>query len=115
MFHQTAGITAQDRATLPSRGLTLTELGLVEELVRGRDGIVRGASVRLASKDARHSLLRCSIQRLYPLKAAATEDEHSFPEHSSKAPQEPSSSEPAFDGQTRSRPQRAAALRSESR
>ena len=94
------------------------KLGLVKELIRGRDGIVRGASVRLGSKDARHSLLRRPIQRLYPLevrKAAATEDEHSLPEYSSEAPQEPSSSEPASDGQTRSRPQRAAALRSKTR
>ena len=34
------------------------KLGLVEELFKGRDGIARGALVRVASKDRRSSLLR---------------------------------------------------------
>ena len=41
------------------------KLGLVKELFKGKDGVTRGALVRLAPKDGRQSLLHQPIQRLY--------------------------------------------------
>ena len=42
------------------------KMGLIEDLIRGKDGIVRGATVRLCSKGKRELLSR-PIQKLFPL------------------------------------------------
>ena len=42
-------------------------LGLVKELIKGRDGVPRGATVKLAPKSGKWSLLHRPIQLLYPL------------------------------------------------
>ena len=50
------------------------KLAVVEELVRGRDGIVRGAKIRVITKG---KIVRISrpVQRLYPIEVRADEDE----------------------------------------
>ena len=44
----------------------LWKLGRVKELVIGQDGVARGAVLQVASKGS-HSILRCPLQRSYPL------------------------------------------------
>ena len=48
-----------------SRGLW--KLGRVEELLKGNDGHVRGAVVRVASKETNFTVLQRPVQRLYPV------------------------------------------------
>ena len=43
------------------------KLARVEDLVTGRDGLVRGAVLRVASRKGRATVLRRPVQRLYPL------------------------------------------------
>jgi hypothetical protein len=43
------------------------KLAKVESLIKGADGLIRGATVRLHSADKRFSLLRRPLQLLYPL------------------------------------------------
>ena len=45
----------------------LWKLGLVQEIMRGRDGQTRAAIVKVASRDRQHSILKRPIQLLYPL------------------------------------------------
>ena len=45
----------------------LWKLGLVQEVMRGRDGQTRAAIVKVASRDRQHSILKRPIQLLYPL------------------------------------------------
>ena len=45
----------------------LWKLGRVEELLKGNDGHVRGAVVRVASKETNFTVLRRPVQRLYPV------------------------------------------------
>ena len=42
-------------------------LGRIEEVIPGRDGIVRGATVKIHAKEGKTKLLNRPIQRLYPL------------------------------------------------
>ena len=44
------------------------KLAKVENLIKGADGLIRGATVRNHSADKRFSLLRCPLQLLYQLK-----------------------------------------------
>lgn len=46
---------------------SLWRLGKIEEVFAGRDGMIRGAAVKVASKGQQQSLLRPPIQLLYPL------------------------------------------------
>ena len=43
------------------------KLAKVENLIKGTDGAMRGATVRVHSSDKRSTLLRCPLQLLYPL------------------------------------------------
>ena len=45
----------------------LWKLGLVQEIMRGRDGQTRAAIVKVASHDRQHLILKRPIQLLYPL------------------------------------------------
>ena len=45
----------------------LWKLGKVEELLKGNDGHVRGAVVRVASKEMSFTVLRRPVQHLYPV------------------------------------------------
>ena len=49
---------------------SLWKMGRVEELIRGKDGVVRGASIRVQAKETRSKLLRRPIQKLYPVELA---------------------------------------------
>ena len=43
------------------------KLGMVQEIMKGQDGLTRAAVVKIASRDRQHSVLRRPIQLLYPL------------------------------------------------
>jgi hypothetical protein len=45
----------------------LWKLGLVQEIMKGREGRTRAAVVNVASRDRQHSILKRPIQLLYPL------------------------------------------------
>ena len=51
------------------------KLAKVENLIKGADGLIRGATVRLHSADKRFSLLRHPLQLLYPLEVHQCCDE----------------------------------------
>ena len=57
----------------------LWKLGMIQETVKGRDGEVRGAVVKMAKRHAQQEVLRRPIQLLYPLEVSqpmsATETE----------------------------------------
>ena len=40
---------------------------MLEELIVGRDGLSRGAVLRIASTSGRRTFLHCPLQHLYPL------------------------------------------------
>ena len=90
----------------------LWKLGIVQEVLKGQDGLTRAAVVKIASRDQQHTILKRPIQLLYPLeihcKTTAT-----IP---SPAPREPKPREPlpAEDDVTeRVRPKRAAARKAD--
>ena len=45
----------------------LWKLGIVQEIMKGQDGLTRAAVVRVASRDQQQSILKRSVQLLYPL------------------------------------------------
>ena len=45
----------------------LWKLGIVQELMEGRDGQTRAAVVKVASRDQQHMILKKPVQLLYPL------------------------------------------------
>ena len=49
----------------------LWKLGRIQETLKGRDGQIRGAKVRMAKRDRQHDLLHRPIQLLYPLEACS--------------------------------------------
>lgn len=59
----------------------LWKLGRVQEVMEGRDGLIRGAVVRVACRDKQHLYLRRPIQLLYPLEV------HSQQSYSTPEPQ----------------------------
>ena len=63
-FIATGDVVVVHDENLP-RGLW--KLGRVEEVIAGRDGSVRGAAVRLVSRNRQQTLIRRPIQLLYPL------------------------------------------------
>ena len=90
-------------------------LGLIEELFKGPNGVVRGALVRLAPKDGRQSLLRRPIQRLYPLEISqAAREKNLTGDEATEPSREPHVAVSESDGETnRGRPKRKAARISE--
>ena len=54
---------------------TLWRLGKVEQLIRGSDGAVRGAVVKVNSGKKKTSFLKRPIQHLYPLEVCSDLDE----------------------------------------
>ena len=66
-------------------------LGKIEELFTGRDGLIRAASVRVYTGKKRPIILRRPLQRLYPLEINAP------PETSSEDPSEPESCSTAME------------------
>ena len=94
------------------------KLGLVEELLKGQDGVARGALVRLAPKNGKQSLLCGPIQWLYPLEVQqVTEEKELTGDDNTTGPsQEPDNIAPESDGKMDSgRPKQAAAQKSEER
>ena len=88
------------------------KLGMVQEILTGRDGLIRAATVKVASCDRRYSTFKRPIQLLYPLEI------HSefLNITSSEATPNLESSEPPPDGPDvgpQARPKRAAARRSD--
>lgn len=51
----------------------LWKLGRIQEIITGRDGKIRGATVKVASQNRQHPLLRRPIQLLYPLEVHSQE------------------------------------------
>lgn len=49
------------------------KLGRVQELFPGRDGLLRSALVRVATRERQHTLLKRPLQRLYPLEIPNTD------------------------------------------
>ena len=45
----------------------LWKLGRIQETIEGRDGQIRGATIKMAKRDRQQDLLRRPIQLLYPL------------------------------------------------
>ena len=86
----------------------LWKLGIVQELMEGRDGQTRAAVVKVASRDQQHTILKRPVQLLYPLETRCESTETTIPETSL----DPEPSEPLPDSDTvtdRIRPKRAAA------
>ena len=90
------------------------ELGLVQEIMRGRDGQTRAAIVKVASRDRQHSILKRPIQLLYPLEIQCESTETSC----AKTTLDPESNESSPDGDIATlteqiRPKRAAAKKAD--
>ena len=91
-----------------SRPRGFWKLALVEKLVTGRDGLTRGAVLRVSSTGERASTLQRPLQRLYPLELSSTTADVGITDLSQRSPQE---DEPV--GRTEevsTRPKRAAAV-----
>ncbi len=84
------------------------KLGIVREVLKGRDGVVTAATIKVPASDRQHSLLRRPIRSLYPLEIHC---EVSNPVSS----ESPFSSEPTeqVDTSEQLRPKRAAARRAD--
>ena len=86
------------------------QLGKVEELLTGNDGIVRAAKISVGKSDGRPGLLWRSIQHLIPLEVK----QDSKPTQSNSEVEEPVSSPKQKEHTVNSsRPRRAAAVASE--
>ena len=91
--------------------------GLVEELIPGRDGVVRAATLRVGSK-RRATRLRRPLQRLYPLEVKASgTSQRQTPEAADLEDQPPDTETQSGQPQQvpRQRPLRQAAERARSR
>ena len=76
----------------------LWKLGIVQEIMKGRDGQTRAAVVKIASCDQQHSILKRPIQLLYPLEIQCESTEKDLPpgtECSKSLPQPPDTTEHA--------------------
>ena len=45
-------------------------LGKIERIIRGKDGHIRGASLRVITREGRHSVIERPLQKLFPLEIA---------------------------------------------
>lgn len=79
------------------------DLGIIEEILPGKDGYVRGAVVRVCSSGRRITHLRRSIRHLYPLEISCN-----TPLDSNEL-EPPAVEEVTVEGNDHSRPRRAAA------
>ena len=90
----------------------LWKLGIVQEVLKGRDGLTRAAVVKIASRDRQHTILKRPIQLLYPLEIHCETTTTTPP----RRPLDPKPREPlpAQDDVTeRVRPKRAAAKKAD--
>ncbi len=89
----------------------LWKMGLVERLISGKDGTVRGAEIRVITKGKPYKLCR-PVQKLYPLEVSVDDMEASEKREVSKdETREKENGEKRLDGEeVRRRPQRSAAL-----
>ena len=104
----------------------LWRLGKIEEVMKGRDGRIRGVTVKMANKDGKQSLLNRPIQLLYPLEVKCHETTSEEGEvtqnsndqrHDSQVPSPSNSDSDKNAGGTPQpiRPRRAAAQRADER
>ena len=107
----------------------LWKLGRIQEVMKGRDGQVRGATVRMANRDRQQVLLHRPIQLLYPLEVECVDDEQTVhsgtedPEDSAGGIQKPPLADESTDGdgntnnqpETQRRSRRAAAQQADER
>ena len=94
-------------------------LGRVEEVLTGRDGQIRGATVRLASRNRQQTLLHRPIQLLYPLEIRDTQPDSSIgpSNRESQTSSQQNHTEPELEqeGSTRRRSKRISANHSDDR
>ena len=57
------------------------EMGKVEEVLPGRDGQIRGAVVRLGTRNQQSTLIRQPVQLLYPLEVQEATEVSDQPRH----------------------------------
>lgn len=108
----------------------LWKLGRIQEVMMGRDGQIRGATVRMAVRDRQQVLLRRPIQLLYPLEVKCQDNRETPPSEAEEpekatnkvSPPALSHNEPTVGGgnadhppETRRRSQRVAAQRADER
>lgn len=87
----------------------LWKLGYVKELLTGKDGQTRAATVRIVSRDRQHTILNRPIQLLYPLELHCEPDDSEYTDNEV----EPAESIPEEQETRPTRPKRAAAIRNE--
>lgn len=90
----------------------LWKLGSIQEVMVGQDGLIRGAVVRVASRDRQHLYLRRPIQLLYPLEVRCKQPS-SIPESQVRIPPEEVIPDGNEQLRPNSRPKRAASKRAE--
>lgn len=77
-------------------------LGVIQEIIPGRDGEIRGAIVKQAERGRNHTLLRRPVQLLYPLEISCLTDDSEVPTTSTESvPEAQSSTESQHDPETR--------------
>ena len=89
------------------------KLGVIQQVLTGRDGLTRAAVVKVAASDRQHSTLRRPVQLLYPLEIHSNVTCSSPSEDTSDPdPEEPNrGAECSDDLNTPARPKRDAARR----
>lgn len=90
----------------------LWKLGSIQEVMVGQDGLIRGAVVRVASRDRQHLYLRRPIQLLYPLEVRCKQPS-SIPESQVRIPPEEVIPDGNEQLRPNSRPKRTASKRTE--
>ena len=103
----------EERVSDRSEGITPHTV--IEEVIKGSDGQVRGACVRMQTKTGRSTVLQRPVQLLYPLEINCQPRNDSNQDDVSATTTADSSMDRATDNnasqEIRSRPQRAAAVR----
>ena len=101
------------------RGQGQWRLGKIEQVIKGSDGQVRDVRVRIQTKTGRSTVLQCPVQLLYPLEINCQPGCADSQDDTSTATMAASSMDHATDDavsqETRSHPQRTAAVRARSR
>ena len=90
------------------------KIARVQSLITGKDGVVRGASLKVASKGGPPTTLQRPLQLLYPLEIESSSSVTDATERGQSTKQQVASGETSPQQevtQTTSRPQRAAAVR----
>ena len=85
------------------------KLARVQSLITGRDGVVRGATLKVASKSGTPTILQRPLQLLYPLEISSDPPTTATTESPKVSDEQPSSPVPEVQP-TQSRPQRKAAV-----